>query len=332
MKIVRQAPGIVILLALAAGCGPAEEARHYRAPKDPKWRMLAAIAAGKDATWFFKVVAATDLVESHKGEVLSFLRSLRSEDGQIRWSVPRGWQEEKGSPERLATYRFGERDPRLELSVSRLAGDGGGLASNVSRWRDQLGLETLGPAEIEATVQTLPAAGFDVRVVDLTGPNRPGMMGSRAPAKPAEPPPEARDRAVDYDLPPGWTENPKPSKNRLMEFFVDDPAGSATVSLTALEGDAGGLSANIDRWRSQVGLEPLGDQAVARSATPIQFLGTDAWFVEAIGGSRAILGVIAKTPAGSLFLKMEGSPAAVTAQRSAFGHFAQTFKVRGHHD
>jgi hypothetical protein len=329
---MRQSPWIVMLLTFAAGCGPAEDVRHYRAPKDSKWRMLAAIAPGKDATWFFKAVASTDLVESHKGEVLSFLRTLRLEEGQVRWSAPPGWQEEKGSPERLATYRIGERDPRLELSITRLAGDGGGLASNVSRWRDQLGLDAQGPAQIEATLQTLPATGLELRVVDLSGPNRPGMMGSRAPVKPAEPPREAGDRAIDFELPPGWVENPKPAKNRLLEFTVEDPAGSATVTLTALEGDAGGLEANIDRWRSQVGLEPLGDQAVARSATPIQFLGTESWFVEAIGGSRSILGVIAKTPAGTVFLKMDGPTAAVTAQRSAFGHFAQTFKIRGHHD
>ena len=36
-----------ILVLIASGCGKAEEIRRYRAPKEPTWRMLAAIAPGR---------------------------------------------------------------------------------------------------------------------------------------------------------------------------------------------------------------------------------------------------------------------------------------------
>ena len=131
-----------------------------------------------------------------------------------------------------------------------------------------------------------------------------------------------------FERPPEWRENPQPDKGRIFEFQAE----GALVSFTIMGGDGGGLSANIDRWRMQVGLEELGDQAVARSATPMKFVGTDAWLVEAIGKDRAILGVIALSPQFSMFLKMDGSPSAVTAQRATFTRVAQSFQMRGRNE
>ncbi|MBI3855387.1 MAG: hypothetical protein HY293_06825 [Planctomycetes bacterium] len=325
---------VTAVLLLLAACGRNDEVRHYKAPKEAMWRMLAALVPTKDATWFFKVVAPAERVGAHKDDVLSFLKSLRSEEGQVRWTLPAGWQEEKGTPSREASLLFGDRDPKMEMAISRLPGDAGGIAANVNRWRDQLGLEPAGAAEISSQLQKIAASGLEIHVADLRGPFRPAGGPKAMAPRPAEPPPppSGKDRPVTFDLPAGWRENPHPSKSRVMEFLVEDPKGAATVSLTALDGEAGGLAANIDRWRTQVGLEPLGDQAVARSATPMTFVGSEAWLAEAIGAERGILGVIAIGPGGSLFLKMEGPAAVVAAQRSAFAGFAQSFKMRRRHE
>jgi hypothetical protein len=109
-----------------------------------------------------------------------------------------------------------------------------------------------------------------------------------------------------FERPPDWRENPQPDKGRIFEFQVD----GALVSFTIMGGDGGGLAANVDRWRGQAGLEALGEQGLGRSATPMKFVGTDAWLVEAVGKDRAILGVIALSPEYSMFLKMDGTPSA----------------------
>lgn len=322
---------VAAILAAIAGCGPGEDARRYKAPKDPSWRMLAAIVPTKDATWFFKLVAPADRISAHKDETLAFFKTLRSEEGTIRWTLPAGWQEEKGGSTREASILFGDREPKFEISVSRLPGDAGGLTANVNRWRDQLGLDPAPDSEVAAQIVKLAGAAIEVQVVDLTGPFRPAG-GMRPQPRPAEPAPAPKDRPVTFELPPGWHENPKPSRSRVLEFIVDDARGNATVSLSALEGEAGGLAANIDRWRTQVGLEPLGEQAVARSATPMSFVGSEAHLVEMIGAERGIVGVIALGADGSLFLKMEGPAAVVSAQRNAFAGFAQSFRMRRRND
>ncbi|HLY09416.1 MAG TPA: hypothetical protein VKW04_08960 [Planctomycetota bacterium] len=329
-----------LLLLASAGCGRQEEVRHYRAPKDPVWRMLGAVVPVGGATWFFKVPAPADRLDPVRDEVLSFFRTMRAEAGQLRWTVPAGWIEEKGNAQREATLKFGDLDPKLELSVVRFQGDGGGMLANLNRWRGQLGLDPVGEADLAEQAKKLEGAATDVWVVDLRGPNRPGA-GPKAMAKPAEPEPPARTHPpslddvrgmFSFERPPSWKENPQPSQGRIFEFSVDDAGGSALITLSALPNGGGTLADNINRWRQQVGLDSLNPSELVKAAAPITFIGSDAWLVEAIGKDSAILAVAALNPQFSIFLKMIGPPATVQAQRGAFMRIAQTFQMKGHHD
>ncbi len=332
---------LTILLLAAAGCGRQEEARHYRAPKDPTWRMLGAIAPAGGATWFFKLVAPAERVDPVKAEVLNFFTTLRVEGDRVRWTAPAGWVEEKGNAQREATLKFGTEEPKFEVSVSRLQGDGGGLLANVNRWRDQLGLEPVGEPALAAVAKKLDGVASEVWVLDLRGPNRPSGGPRGMMSRPQEPEPPARGgqaptiddiRAMfSFDCPPGWKENPQPTQGRLFEFTADGGAGPALITLSALQG-GGDLVGNVNRWRNQVGLEPLSEADVSKSATPVTFIGADAWLVEAIGGNSAIVVIASLNSEFSIFLKMSGPPATVQAQKDAFMKVAQTFKMKGRHD
>jgi hypothetical protein len=177
-------------------------------------------------------------------------------------------------------------------------------------------------------------------VLDLRGPNRPGM-GQRAMAKASEPEPAARGEAptadnvramFSFDRPPGWKENPNPSQREIIyEFKADGSAGPALITLSAFPG-GGDLASNVNRWRSQAGLEQLPESEVSKVAAPITFLGTDAWLVEAIGDTTGIVAIASLNSQFSIFLKIKGPPATVQAQKETFMKVAQTFKMKGHHD
>ena len=64
----------MLALLAAAGCGRQEEVRHYRAPKDPVWRILGAVVPAPGATWFCKLASPADRVDSVKTEVLTFFQ------------------------------------------------------------------------------------------------------------------------------------------------------------------------------------------------------------------------------------------------------------------
>ncbi len=138
----------------------------------------------------------------------------------------------------------------------------------------------------------------------------------------------AQDHGPDFtfELPDGWTELP-PSQFRQVNFGV---AGSDDTQcyLTVLDGDGGGLAANVNRWRGQMQLEPLDDEALA--ALPMgELLGSPATVFDATGtfagmggegnakGSRMI-GLLAFTGAKSLFFKIVGPGSVVAAQKASF--------------
>src|ERR1051326_1273302 len=108
MRLMRFPLAAALLLLFAAGCGRNEEVHRYQAPKDPMWRMIGAIVPGKEATGFFKAVGPGDRLGDHKKEVLAFGAALRSENGEIRWTLPASWKEEAGGPARVASFKFGD--------------------------------------------------------------------------------------------------------------------------------------------------------------------------------------------------------------------------------
>ena len=319
-----------LLIAAAAvalaGCGEDETIRVYSVPKEPTWRMIAALVPAGDATWFFKVTASTARAAPRKAEIEAFLGGLKVEGGEVRWALPDGWKEEKGRGDRVATLTFGD----LELSVTKLAGAAGGPLANINRWRGQLGLPSLAESELAANSVALPGGGLRV---DFQGPKKPAMggpMSGGASAPPPPPPPSPPEHGEDldavrsllaYSIPAGWTVNPRPGPMRLLELR----AGEAVVSLTYLQGNAGGLGPNINRWRGQVGLAGLDD--AAGSATPFEFLGNEGHYVELAGAEKAMLVIFRLGPPFSLFLKMDGAREAVLKEKAAFEAFARSVRV-----
>jgi hypothetical protein len=330
---------LIAVLLVAAGCGRQEEVRHYKAPKDPSWRILGAVAVAGGATWFFKLAAPADRIDPARDSVLAFYKTLRSEDGRLKWTAPAGWVEEKGNANREATLKFGDREPKLEISVTRFQGDGGGMLANLNRWREQLGLEKVGESEVAAQAQKLDGAAIEVFVIDLTGPSRPSGGPRGMASRPAEPPPSAGKTPnlddirslFSFERPPAWRENAQPSAGRIFEFMVDEAGGSALVTLSAMQG-GGDLASNVNRWRGQAGLDPLAEGDVAKVTAPMTLAGNDAWLVEAVGKERGIIVVAALNPQFSIFLKMDGAPATVQSQKSTFMRVAQTFQMKGRHD
>jgi hypothetical protein len=146
---------------------------------------------------------------------------------------------------------------------------------------------------------------------------------------------EASDNLIAYDLPNGWQALPTTSE-RLVNLR---PAGvpEASCYLSFFQGSGGGLEANVNRWRSQLGAEPLASDAIA--ALPKHgILGREATVVEAegsfagmSGGSPLpgfkLLGLAVCEPNGSLFLKFIAPAALVDAQREAFFALATSLRL-----
>lgn len=90
------------------------------------------------------------------------------------WNAPESWQVLPSTSNRMANFKVDpEADAECFLTV--LSGTGGGVEANVNRWRAQLSLDPISPAEL-AEYPTLPALGQDALLVEFEGAYK-GMSG-----------------------------------------------------------------------------------------------------------------------------------------------------------
>jgi hypothetical protein len=129
-----------------------------------------------------------------------------------------------------------------------------------------------------------------------------------------------------WNLPRGWKSLPE-KEFRQGNFAVEGRPG-LDCFLSVLPNLGGGMKANADRWRSQMGLSALGDaEFAALPAIPV--LGVPAPVLE-IDGTYAgmgreeprpgyrLVGVLARDGETGLFLKLTGPAAEVLAEQAAF--------------
>ncbi|MFT6110945.1 MAG: hypothetical protein ACJA2W_003874 [Planctomycetota bacterium] len=92
----------------------------------------------------------------------------------LLYDVPEGWEDLPPTQFRNINLR-NISEPSTEMILSFLPNDAGGLIPNINRWRGQVGLGDMGPAEI-AALTTRKVLGQEATYVELKGPYR-GMTG-----------------------------------------------------------------------------------------------------------------------------------------------------------
>jgi hypothetical protein len=173
-----------MMAALLCGCAPRESVVSYTVSKPvAKDRMLAAIIDRGSQDWFFKLAGPDALVSTHRETFQTFLESIRFAKEQPSvpsWDLPEGWTQEQGSAMRHATIRIPSGETTLELTVvtlPRIENDETRfLLSNINRWRGQMGLSPMDPADLPASVTKLKLEEGSAVMVNLVGNLTPGAM------------------------------------------------------------------------------------------------------------------------------------------------------------
>lgn len=139
---------------------------------------------------------------------------------------------------------------------------------------------------------------------------------------------------IDYTVPDRWTEQPGDGM-RTAAFSFDGDSGAGQVTLIVLPGQAGGPAANINRWRGQVGLEPLPEQAALESATAITVDGQSGLLVDLAqteptdSSARRIIAAIVPHGGSTLFVKMTGPADLLETNRDALKRLLGSLQLTG---
>lgn len=102
-------------------------------------------------------------------------RAAGLDAGRLAWDLPEGWSAQKPrGMMRIMDFRVAAA-PGVEGVLFQLAGDGGGVALNVNRWRGQMGQAELSPEEVQA-LPRVPWLGRQAAWVEIPGHYK-GMSG-----------------------------------------------------------------------------------------------------------------------------------------------------------
>lgn len=171
-------------------------------------RIVTAMAHLGEMSWFYKLQGDDELVLAQKPNFVAFLKSVKVEaapaaealpaghpplgggampgggmpgavttaappaprEGGPIWTVPTGWKEISGGQFLFAKFLIaGEGDAKAAVNVSTSAGDGGGLAANINRWRAQLGQGPWSEAELQKNTQEIEVLGGKGTYVEMSG-------------------------------------------------------------------------------------------------------------------------------------------------------------------
>ena len=140
--------------------------------------------------------------------------------------------------------------------------------------------------------------------------------------------PVSHEGQPNWQVPAAWQE--VAAGQFLIAKFNISGAGGATaaVNVSSSPGDGGGLAANVNRWRGQLGLPTVADI----STTPIDVAGGKAQLVDMSGTNAQtskptrLLGVIVAENGQTWFYKLMGDAGVVESQKAAFTQFVQGVK------
>lgn len=276
----------------------------------------------QDGRWLiFKTIGPADAVAKHRAE----LEALANNEAE---ALPPGWRKDEATSQfgRIATLRAPA--PELEVSVSLAGGD---LAGNINRWRGQAGWDALTPEQAAQQIKVLDeksgAWSFEVAgKIEATKEPAPSAAPAAAKQSPGTAP-------LSFSLPAGWkTVNPS-NDMRLAQFDAD----GCEVAITRFPGQIGGkmgpVLANLNLWRSQVGLAPLSElpktaQAVGMTvadypAAMVQVAATEGEPV----AEKAMVITFVPDAQGTFFIKLTGPTAKVEAQLMPMVDFLKTLKL-----
>jgi hypothetical protein len=128
-----------------------------------------------------------------------------------------------------------------------------------------------------------------------------------------------------WQVPSAWQEV-SGGQFLVAKFLIPGEGGHrAAVNVSRTTGDGGGLAANLNRWRGQLGLPPV--QNVVTD--PLSIKTGSAVLVDLTGASAQtgqparMIGVQVSQSGQTWFYKLMGDPAVVASQKDAFIHFVQ---------
>lgn len=130
---------------------------------------------------------------------------------------------------------------------------------------------------------------------------------------------------VNWSVPPTWKEVPTSEPMRVATF----EKGKVQVLVSTFPGDVGGMLANINRWRGQLGLNPTTEPELAETVISEMSEGIRINTTRLSGPNEDMLGAVIETGDGNTwFVKAVATKSEATDMETEFFDFCRSFKLK----
>jgi hypothetical protein len=259
---------------------------------------------------------------------------------------------------------FGKDGKDAEVSITELSNLSGKEAALVNMWRSRVGQGPLASEEALKLLQPVEVGGEQGSLFEVSGEgiedpvkivtamvHHPegswffklsgdaGLVSEQksvfleflksiqlkeaAPASSAAEPQAVADKP-NWSVPDRWQEVPA-GQMQFARFAMPQKGGAkAEVFVSVFPSDTGGQLANVNRWRHQIGLDPLGAQDLAQAVSPLDGAAPGAILVDMTNNDKRLIGAVVPRDGQYWFYKLLGDAAAVAPERDAFVAFAKS--------
>lgn len=140
---------------------------------------------------------------------------------------------------------------------------------------------------------------------------------------------------IDWIVPEGWRESEKKGPFRIATFEAGSDQNLLEIVVTGFADTGGGL-ANVNRWRRQIGLDPISEDDLLNQVSPYQNEGIVGIIVDMTGPkpndgepAKRLVGAIMYDRAGiGWFVKAMDRSSIVAFHKEAIEQFARSFQSR----
>ena len=163
-----------------------------------------------------------------------------------------------------------------------------------------------------------------------TPPSAPSVqqattLPNPSPSASASQPPSVA--TPSWHVPAGWVASENQHSLRVATFSAGAPDAGIEIIVSQFPGDVGGLLANVNRWRQQIGLAPLTEEQLPQEVAAFENGAFDGHVMRLKGTDQHMLAASIYDNAAdrTWFVKATAAPSIADQHEQAFFEFARSF-------
>jgi len=181
-----------------------------------------------------------------------------------------------------------------------------------------------------ASAATLPGAA-DFPAGAVATPSAPAALNTADRDMANTAVPTAVGPGLAWSAPARWSAGPeRPMRKATFLILGEAGAAGAELAITAFPGDVGGNLANVNRWRQQLSLPPIGDVELGTALQHLHVGELHIDYVELVGPGTPpalrVLGALVPYSGSTWFFKLTGPADLVAREKDEFVSFLRTLR------